>query len=109
MGPFAYILPPENAQIHCGAAGLALFRRPQIGRPIRSFFVLKQSCIDTSRLNTTRFAAVKADLHSPQTSSSDQRFKRSGDIALAHQGFTHQHRIGAGTLHAIEVVAGEQA
>ena len=29
MDPFAYILPPETAQIHCGATGLALFRRPQ--------------------------------------------------------------------------------
>jgi hypothetical protein len=28
MDPFAYILPPETAQIHCGATGLALFRRP---------------------------------------------------------------------------------
>ena len=30
MALFAYILPPETAQIHCGAAGLALFRRPYI-------------------------------------------------------------------------------
>jgi hypothetical protein len=30
MGPFAYILAPETAQIHCGGSGLALFRRPQI-------------------------------------------------------------------------------
>ena len=30
MALFAYILPPETAQIHCGAAGLALFRRPQL-------------------------------------------------------------------------------
>ena len=28
MAPFAYILPPETDQIHCGATGLALFRRP---------------------------------------------------------------------------------
>jgi len=28
MGPYAYILPPETAQIYCGATGLALFRRP---------------------------------------------------------------------------------
>jgi hypothetical protein len=28
MDPFAYILPPEIAQIHWGANGLALFRRP---------------------------------------------------------------------------------
>jgi hypothetical protein len=32
MALFAYILPPETAQIHCGAAGLALFRRPNFGR-----------------------------------------------------------------------------
>jgi len=30
MGPFAYILPPETAQIHCGVTGLALFRRPHL-------------------------------------------------------------------------------
>lgn len=30
MDPFAYILPPETAQIHCGATGLALFRRPYV-------------------------------------------------------------------------------
>jgi hypothetical protein len=30
MGPFAYILPPETDQIHCGAIGLALFRRPEV-------------------------------------------------------------------------------
>ena len=30
MDPFAYILPPETAQIHCGATGLALFRRPEL-------------------------------------------------------------------------------
>ncbi|MEN9388624.1 MAG: hypothetical protein RLZZ255_1600 [Cyanobacteriota bacterium] len=30
MDPFAYILPPETAQIHCGATGLALFRRPYL-------------------------------------------------------------------------------
>ena len=31
MGPFAYILPPETAHIHCGATGLPFFRRPHIG------------------------------------------------------------------------------
>ena len=30
MDPFAYILPPETAHIHCAATGLALFRRPYI-------------------------------------------------------------------------------
>jgi len=30
MDPFAYILPPETAHIHCGATGLALFRRPSV-------------------------------------------------------------------------------
>ena len=30
MGPFAYILPPETAHIHCAATGLALFRRPNV-------------------------------------------------------------------------------
>jgi hypothetical protein len=30
MGPFAYILPPETAHIHCAATGLALFRRPYV-------------------------------------------------------------------------------
>ena len=30
MVPFAYILPPEPAQIHCVATGLALFRRPYL-------------------------------------------------------------------------------
>ena len=30
MGPFAYILPPETAHIHCTATGLALFRRPSL-------------------------------------------------------------------------------
>jgi hypothetical protein len=30
MDPFAYILPPETAQIHCAATGLALFRMPQV-------------------------------------------------------------------------------
>jgi hypothetical protein len=30
MDPFAYILPPETAQIHCAATGLALFRRPYV-------------------------------------------------------------------------------
>jgi hypothetical protein len=28
MGPFAHILPPKTAHIHCGAVDLALFRRP---------------------------------------------------------------------------------
>ncbi|MBM5792280.1 MAG: GTP-binding protein [Cyanobacteria bacterium M_surface_10_m1_298] len=30
MDPFAYILPPETGHIHCGATGLALFRRPYV-------------------------------------------------------------------------------
>ena len=34
MALFAYILPPETAQIHCGAAGLALLRRPYMDRDV---------------------------------------------------------------------------
>ncbi len=30
MGPYAYILPPETAQIHCGATGLPFFRKPYV-------------------------------------------------------------------------------
>ena len=30
MGPFAYILPPKTAHIHCGANDLAIFRRPYV-------------------------------------------------------------------------------
>jgi bicarbonate transport system ATP-binding protein len=30
MDPFAYILTPETAHIHCGGSGLALFRRPHL-------------------------------------------------------------------------------
>jgi hypothetical protein len=32
MTPFAYILPPETDHIHCAAAGLALFRRPNVNQ-----------------------------------------------------------------------------
>jgi hypothetical protein len=30
IAQFAFILPPETAQIHCGATGLVLFRRPYV-------------------------------------------------------------------------------
>ena len=29
-------------------------------------------------------------------------------IALAHQGLTHQHRVGPSALHPIEIIAAEQ-
>ena len=42
-------------------------------------------------------------------SSPDQGFQGAGHIVLAHQRFAHQHRIGAGALHAVEIVTREQA
>jgi hypothetical protein len=30
ISPFAHILPPKTAEIHCSAVDLVLFRKPQI-------------------------------------------------------------------------------
>ena len=61
MVPFAYILLPETAQIHCSATGLALFRRPYIepGSPWQKGFA--ESFNNRFRdefLNTELFATV---------------------------------------------------
>ena len=37
MGPFAYILPPETAHIHCGATGLPFFRRPFLAAVLEQY------------------------------------------------------------------------
>ena len=41
-------------------------------------------------------------------SAANQRFEGLLHIALAHQGLTHQHRIGTSALHSIEIIAVEQ-
>ena len=42
-------------------------------------------------------------------SAPDQGLQGGGHIGLAHQGLAHQHGIGTGTHHPVEIVAVDQA
>jgi transposase len=67
MGPFAHILPPKTAHIHCGAVDLALFRRPYVSieeripasHPLRRIRKVADQALD--RLNPTFFAQYAAE------------------------------------------------
>jgi type I restriction-modification system DNA methylase subunit len=75
MDPFAYVLTPETAHIHCGGSGLALFRRPQeYSGPILALIFL--------RFAEVRFAAQRAKLEKANASS--RRGSRVDEPAAYH-------------------------